>query len=477
MKLGYDDSNKQSIENYAIELVGKSLIDVLNNDFKDRFGENKSKGKLGNIVEESYFGYKINSKQEADFKKVGVELKVAPLKALKPKKNPKNLREKACIAAKERIVLTIIDYLKVGLEDWENNTMMDKCRELLLMFYMYEKDKPVEELVFRLISLWSPSEEDLKVIKNDWLIINKKIKNGQAHEISEGDTMYLGACTKGSTAEKSKRQQPFSDILAPQRAFCFKNSYVNSIIEELLEAETYSRKKKVKSLDGKNDGDTFDNFVLNKFKKLEGLSITEIMTRLEITRERKAKSFVRLVTEDISKKFFGDKVDNLEEFKKANIEMKVIVTQPSLMPKESMSFEQINYLDIEREEWEYSEIKSKFENNKFLWVIYKSKKNYEKQSDISLDDLVFYKAMFWNMPIEDINGNMKFVWEDTVDKIRSGIYNNFIGISDKKDFHVRFKGANKEDKALTIQGTYETKRCFWLNADYVKKQILKVEED
>jgi len=32
------------------------------------------------------------------------------------------------------------------------------------------------------------------------------IKQEKAHEISEGDTLYLGAWHKGSTAEKSKRK-------------------------------------------------------------------------------------------------------------------------------------------------------------------------------------------------------------------------------------------------------------------------------
>lgn len=40
--------------------------------------------------------------------------------------------------------------------------------------------------------------EDLKQIEEDWNLIIKKIRDGKAHEISEADTMYLGACTKGS---------------------------------------------------------------------------------------------------------------------------------------------------------------------------------------------------------------------------------------------------------------------------------------
>ena len=38
--------------------------------------------------------------------------------------------------------------------------------------------------------------------------------NGEAHEISEGDTYYLAACTKGSSA-KDTTSQPKSEALLP----------------------------------------------------------------------------------------------------------------------------------------------------------------------------------------------------------------------------------------------------------------------
>jgi len=40
-------------------------------------------------------------------------------------------------------------------------------------------------------------DEYLNVINRYWEIITNKIKNGKAQELSEGDTFYLVACTKG----------------------------------------------------------------------------------------------------------------------------------------------------------------------------------------------------------------------------------------------------------------------------------------
>ncbi|KOA21180.1 type-2 restriction enzyme Sau3AI [Clostridium homopropionicum DSM 5847] len=471
MHYKYDKKNKESIEEYARRLLNKSLNNLHFDTENARFNNEKSKGKLGQTIEEEYFGYKVNSRQEADFDEVGVELKVCPLRTIKPKPTSDSLREKMGYSAKERIVLSIIDYFKLNDETWDNNSLMKKCKELLLMFYMYEKDVAKEDLIFRIISLWTPSEQDLNIIKNDWNTIATKVKNGKAHEISEGDTMYLGACTKGSTAEKSMRNQPNSNLLAQQRAFSYKRSYVDYIIEELLRKELYRQFKPAKVLSNKDM--LFDEKIYNVFNGILNKNLEEIINMYSIKRERKAKNFIRLVIDDVCKAVFGDKLDNFDEFKKANIEIKTILLKPNGMPKESMSFEQINYCEIVNEDWETSTIKDKFENKKHLWIIFKSKINFEKQSELNLDDMVLCKVMFWNMPILDLNNSMYKVWVDTTNKIKNGDYNNFIKISDGEIAHIRPKGQDVNDLAPTPQGTMERKKCFWLNAKYVKEQIEK----
>ncbi|MCT8977895.1 Sau3AI family type II restriction endonuclease [Clostridium sp. CX1] len=471
MDCNYDRKNKKSIEEYARRLLNSSLNKLHLDTENGRFNNEKSKGKFGQTIEEEYFGYKVNSRQEADFDEVGVELKVCPLRTIKPKPTSDSLREKMGYSAKERIVLSIIDYFKLNDETWDKNSLMKKCKELLLMFYMHEKDVAKEDLIFRIISLWTPSEQDLNIIKNDWNTISTKVKNGKAHEISEGDTMYLGACTKGSTAEKSMRNQPNSNLLAQQRAFSYKRSYVDYIIEELLRKELYRQFKPAKVLSNKDM--LFDKKIYNVFNVILNKNLEEIINMYSIKRERKAKNFIRLVIDDVCKVVFGDKLDNFEEFKKANIEIKTILLKPNGMPKESMSFEQINYCEIVNEDWETSTIKDKFENKKHLWIIFKSKINFEKQSELNLDNIVLCKVMFWNMPILDLNNSMYKVWVDTTNKIKNGDYNNFIKISDGEIAHIRPKGQDVNDLALTPQGTMERKKCFWLNAKYVKEQIEK----
>ncbi len=81
--------------------------------------------------------------------------------------------------------------------------------------------------------LFTPPEQDVKIIRHDYEVIVSKIKAGLAHELSEGDTLYLGAAPKASTS-KDRRKQPFSDIPAKPRAFAFKNSYMTYVLNNYI---------------------------------------------------------------------------------------------------------------------------------------------------------------------------------------------------------------------------------------------------
>lgn len=466
--MDYDIYDAKSIESYAKNLEGNALREVTDVEYDVGGG----KGKLGQLVEKNYFGYEINNRQEADFIEAGIELKVCPLKSLS-KNKPKSqlLREQLGLTAKERMVITIINYMDLHKETWENASLRKKLN-LLLLFYLYNSGVKIDEQIFKLVSLWTPPDSDMKVIENDWRKIVNKVKLGKAHELSEGDTMYLGACTKGSTAKKSLRVQPFSDILARQRAFSLKRSYVNYILEELLQKRHHQSVTIRKRWEATTQ---FDSYIINEFNKLKDMSITNIIKMFSITRKRKAKNFIRLIVEDIFKHLLGLKMKDCKELQKANIEVKTIVLRPNNVPKEHMSFEQINYIEIIQEEWEDSAIRDKFENNKHFWVIFKSNVNYKKQSDVSLNDIFLYKVMFWNMPIVDLETHYYNLWKDTVKKIECGDYDNFLSSKQNPVGHIRPKAQNSKKRRITPQGTQEKIKCFWLNSKYIAQQIIENE--
>ena len=93
----YDKTNKWSILEYSKQLLGKTLEEAI---APTQIEEFKGKGRLGQLVENYFFGYDINPNQEADFSEAGLELKCTPLKELTTR----------VLAIKERLVLTMIDY-------------------------------------------------------------------------------------------------------------------------------------------------------------------------------------------------------------------------------------------------------------------------------------------------------------------------------------------------------------------------------
>ena len=140
------------------------------------------------------------------------------------------------LVPKERLVLNIINYFDTAKEESiESSHFLMKNAAILLVWYIHASAENYRDFQIKLTGLWECMKEDGKQIAQDWTTIVDKIKQGKAYELSEVDTLYLGACTKGATADESYRSQPFSDIKAKQRAFCFKIQYMRTVYQMMLE--------------------------------------------------------------------------------------------------------------------------------------------------------------------------------------------------------------------------------------------------
>ena len=134
-KLGYDPTNPESIEQYAIQLKDKTFMDVViekgnvASDAVEAYANKFRKGGLGNLLEEVFFGYKANSNQEADFPEAGVELKATPFEVTK----------KGELRAGERLVLTMINYDGPIEVDFYKSHAWEKMRLILLVYYWRNK--------------------------------------------------------------------------------------------------------------------------------------------------------------------------------------------------------------------------------------------------------------------------------------------------------------------------------------------------
>jgi len=433
----YDKGSVQSISEFASKLTGKSLADIVH--LPKGIANERNRGDLGTLLEKYYFEYKPPANHGPDFPDAGLELKTTGV-----------IRSKVGrYRAKERLVLTMINYDVISRENWESSYFLNKCRLMLIMFYLFAKDVPVFERKFILNPLvYRMSTEDEVVIKRDWDVIRQKVLQGKAHELSEGDTFYLGACRKGSGGESEGLQkQPFSSELAKSRAFSFKQGYVNKIIDGHLEDKA--------SL-GISESVTFEDATELRFRPYMNLSISEISSRLNFyKKDLNQKGFHRQLANRILSA--GDQT--LAELEKAGIELKTVRLKENGQPRESMSFPGFKTLEIINEDWEDSGFAEKIER-KFLFVIFKPDENGVER---------LFKVAYWNMPYQD-RVEAKRVWEET--KRRAAIdAKNLPGASESHVAHVRPKARNGEDKELTPQGEMVIKKCFWLNSGYIAQVV------
>ncbi|RIM98766.1 DNA mismatch repair protein MutH, partial [Staphylococcus shinii] len=193
----------------------------------------------------------------------------------------------------------------------------------------------------------------------------------------------------------------------------------------------------------------------------------------------------------------------VEEFEKSSIVVKTVKFNEKNQNKESMSFGAFKFDELSKETWDDEEgfPSAQWHNflleTRFLFFVVKT----EGETDI------FRGIKFFTMPEEDVEGPVKQMWEDTVYKINNGvtleavpdkstidgwrINNNFVNKSDNLICHVR---PHEQQRDYSENGRYAdklphpahwinkpdtedysnqwmTKQSFWINNDYIKKQV------
>ena len=442
-------TTKEAVLKRGQEAIGKPLKEI------DKTGRlTTGKGAIGSVIEESWFGYSINSESEPDFPEAGVELKVTPY--LVGKNGEKR--------AKERLVCNIINYMEEYDKTFQTSSFWHKSNTMLLMSYEHLKDVPKGEFKIDKAVLFSFPVEDLVIIERDWDIIMDKVRHGKAHLISEGDTLYLAACTKGANSS-SVRQQPFSKEPAKQRAYSLKSSYMTQILNQYIFGNATNERiiTDWKQLQKRS----FEDIIADKLRPYFGKTQEQLKTHFSVDCNAKNLNEILLA------KMLGikGKIAYTDEFQKACIVPKTIRVQRNGNIKESMSFPTFDFIKLSKEtEWEESNLYNYIAPTKFLFVIFHENDNGE---------YVFERVKFWNIPIPDLE-EVERVWRKTVETIREGVIledtpngvsNNLPKQSESSVAHVRPHGRDGNDKLHLPDGRMMAKQCFWLNNSYIEKQI------
>jgi DNA mismatch repair protein MutH len=458
MNLPYNPEDKNSIIEFAKLLKDKTLREVCERNILQQ--DYSGKGRFGQTLEKFYFLYELNSDSKPDFPIAELELKSTPLKQLRNDE----------YRSKERLVLNIINYLEIVNQDFDSSSFWKKNANILLICYLHDANLGIWDYTIKLVGEWNFPKTDLEIIKKDWELIKKKILDGKAHELSEGDTFYLGACTKGENAN-STRLQPFSPIPAKRRAFSFKQGYLNHIIASIANESTGIYGKLIPSVSVAKR-QTIEDIVISKFKPYYDKTVEEILEKNGVEININAKSFYANLTKSI----LGIELNQeIEEFEKAEIIVKTVRLKENNLPKEDISFPNFNYEELVIDEWEESSFREILEH-KFLFVFY------QFENEV----LILRKVKFWNMPYGDIQ-EAKKVWikvrdvvanGNIVKEVENGIrYTNFPSKKFNSVSHVRPHAKNAADtlplptKDKVTNAIEYTKHCFWLNATYVRDEI------
>lgn len=443
-----------------IQEIGSSIV---NKSFREIYDskEISTKGGFGHFIEKYVFNFDPNNDSRPDFITAKAELKVTPVRKNK----------NGTYSAKERLVLNVINYENEVHSSFYTSSFWQKNATLYILFYLYSPSvNKLDYLILKEHLLeFEKLKKDLLIIKRDWEIIHNKIRDGKAHEISEADTMYLGACTKGVNS-KSLRNQPNSHILAKQRAYSLKQSYMTQVFNRVPLDESINLM--VDGVELEKLG--FESLLENKLMRFIGKSQNELKTMLNVTSTSKNINEL-LISAMLGLK--NTKISKTDEFMKANIIPKTIRLEDNGTIREHMSFKPFDFINLVEQSWDDSDLKNYFETTKFMFALFQK----------SGSQYYFKGVKFWNMPIYDIENDLKEVWERTVNVLKKGMIvskithvteNFFPKATQNRVAHVRPHAKDSKDEYplpvpdIHTKKTSFTKQGFWLNKEYVL-EVLK----
>ena len=423
---------------YTKQIRGKTFKEfdinhILTSDSKD-------KGNLGKVIETGFYKYPNNNKAEADFANLGVELKVSGY--------VKN--KNGTISAKERLVLGKIDYNNIVHEEFNFSHLLFKSKKILIIWYEYDREKEYKDFVITDFQLYDMTGDSL-IIKNDFELIKQKVLDGKAHLLSEGDTSYLGACTKGATG-KDRTTQPFSTELAMPRAYSLKNSYMTGILRSahlILDVDNVEYK-------------TIEEYVFAQIQKFIGkkqLDIFEQVTNKKIT-GKTPKQLNKMISDElIGKDEELPKKNPL--FQKVNYIIKNLPVNEVGYPIERMSFRNLIISEF-KDDWEDSFWKNYFEEVTLIVICYRGDKG-SKNGERTLEGV---KQITFNENDVELFGK-------TYNQVKRAIEQHDVSLLPQPKrlegqiLEVAPKGQKGDDAYINFFKKDVTKVCFMLDKDFL----------
>lgn len=500
----YDERQLSSILNYAVKLQGKTFEDILvENGLSEadinylRAQSMSNKGLLGNLIEQAYFGFPSNSRQEADFAEIGVELKSTPYEVTNNEIRPG-----------ETLSLTQINYRIPQEPDFYKSHVWEKLQKILIVYYQREKKK-AEQIRSKLfysigyVFMLKPDERDKAIIEADYKLLVGYMFRGEAHFLSRTHGEYLGVAPKSSRREFIEQYYEYQGKheLALKRGFVLKTAYLTHILKRASGIADDPGETIITNISALKEM-SFANLLEKKVSPYIGMDKQLIW---EMTKRPNEKSLSSAKNNEaiLTCRMLGVKHNRVAEFVKAGIIPKVVSFTKEKSKNQQFRLDDINFMELfneepdfpndeyddnERHGWEASKLFSALADRQYLLMVF-----WETDKGT-----IFKGCQLWGISDSDLEtvhqawSKTKRILNEGVDLVphqnktgKTYVTNNLPGISDNGVFHIRphatksyhvingvpYGSGNIKDSDLLPNGDRITKQAYWLNRQFIESQL------
>lgn len=455
MNYQYDETwTEEDIFNRAKELEGKSLKEIINTD---SLNNEKNKGAIGNAIQADYFGIAANSRKEADFHHHNIELKVHPIK-----KNTKGF------VAKERLVLSMIDFMKRNQLSFRDGMVYKKTESMLIIFYLYEENvDPIEFKILK-VSHFRLNDTDFDIASVDYTKIHTVIDRGEAHLLTEKGYDILAPARKGGGKDKDLKIQHASHIKAKSRAYSYKSNFMTTYYRSLVD----------KNIHIINPKDNFRKYMIDKLDEFKGKTVEELKTMIDVSKHTVPSDNNKSMIPKTISKLLGAKNGNInstDEFIANGLEIKTVVRYNKSIKhshnkaNQDMSFRNIDFFDIENNEFEDSEWYTMFTETTYILCLFQE----DDERNLIFTDYVFHS--FDDKFMVKLRGLFEWTKKNLPSakqtKDYSGRYTD-ITLTSKSDYYplqIRTKYTGQSKFVGLPNGNKVTKKCLFVDKNYINE--------
>jgi DNA mismatch repair protein MutH len=437
----YDIHEPSSIERYAKRLVHREvgeMVDVLAGEQQGTY----TKGSVGRYVE-TYFGIEANSDAEPDFASAGVELKTVPLQ-----------RRGRELAAKERTFITAIGYRSAADQLFEGSPLDLKTRHTLYVFYEWQREIPIARFEVLGVLLHERDDLDELMLRDVHSHVQAMVRQGRAHEISEGDTWGAGAATKDAGGKYV--DQPFGSEPARRRAYAYKPPYTTRLWQLTRLRET----ERAEAVDAPGSMHAFVRETEARVEPWTGATVAELLARFAPDLNPAAKN----ATSVVSRSLLGSEGRRtVEAFDRLGITIRAIRVDPaSYLPYEDVSFPAFHPEELVEQEWESSDLLDAVSSIYFMvFAAYPAER---------VVDARLLGGFFWR-PDTDELGVMGREWTALRDAFAASRPEAGPRASETQILHIRPHARNREDTLRLPSGRPYVRSSYWLNRAFVGRLV------